>query len=235
MSEFVVITGATGGIGQCVARQVSVLGYVPVIGHRVHRAIEARLIADTCGGLPIVMDMLNLESIGASVDCLVQDGRSVAGVVLAASPPPLLAPFGKITVADHTLFWNTNVVGPHCLLAALIRQFFRPRKSGAAVAVLSESMGCVTSGIAARSAMSGMGAYTISKFGLQGLMAQLEAEFAWLTVSCVVPGFTETAMLKAFDERFLDLLRAQQKFSCPEDIATEIVSRLGLKSLIAPS
>ena len=42
------------------------------------------------------------------------------------------------------------------------------------------------------------------------------------------PGFTETEMLKVFDDRFLDQLRRQQEFSKPEDVAAEVIERLAL-------
>jgi NAD(P)-dependent dehydrogenase (short-subunit alcohol dehydrogenase family) len=73
-----------------------------------------------------------------------------------------------------------------------------------------------------------MGTYTISKFGLLGVIAQAKAEFPWLRVSSVKPGFTETEMLKVFDDRFLDQLRRQQEFSKPEDVAAEVIERLAL-------
>ena len=78
--------------------------------------------------------------------------------------------------------------------------------------------------------MRGMGAYTISKFGLLGVIAQAKAEFPWLRVSYVSPGFTETEMLKAFDDRFLNQLREHQQFSKPEDVAAEIIERLALNN-----
>jgi NAD(P)-dependent dehydrogenase (short-subunit alcohol dehydrogenase family) len=228
VSDLVVITGATGGIGRCVARQLHDLGLVPVIGHREQKARDARIIADSCGGLPVIFDMNDPVSINRGVEVLLDDGRPVAGVVFAASPSPTIAPFGKITAADHSRFWMANVIGPHTLLAGLVRAFFRPRKAGSAVAVLTKAMGDGGSGSDIPQVMSGMGSYTISKFGLLGVMAQAKAEFPWLRVSAVKPGFTETDMLKAFDDRFLDQLRRQQEFSMPEDVTAEVIESLAL-------
>jgi NAD(P)-dependent dehydrogenase (short-subunit alcohol dehydrogenase family) len=228
VSDLVVITGATGGIGRCIARQLHDRGLVPVIGHREQKASEARAIADSCGGLPVILDMNDPASINHGVEMLLDDGRPVAGVVFAASPPPVIAPFGKMTAADHSQFWMANVVGPHFLLAGLIRHCFRPRKAGSAVALLTKAMGDASSGADIPHVMSGMGTYTVSKFGLLGVIAQAKAEFPWLRVSSVKPGFTETEMLKVFDDRFLDQLRRQQEFSKPEDVAAEVIERLAL-------
>jgi NAD(P)-dependent dehydrogenase (short-subunit alcohol dehydrogenase family) len=112
------------------------------------------------------------------------------------------------------------------LRAGLVRAFFQPRKAGSAVAVLTKAMGDCGSGSDIPQVMSGMGSYTISKFGLLGVIAQAKAEFRWLRVSVVKPGFTETDMLKAFDDRFLDQLRRLQEFSKPEDVATEVIESL---------
>jgi NAD(P)-dependent dehydrogenase (short-subunit alcohol dehydrogenase family) len=228
VSDLVVITGATGGIGRCVARQLHDRGFVPVIGHREQKAGEAHAIADSCGGLPVIFDMNDPASISHGVEMLLDDGRPVAGVVFAASPPPTVAPFGKMTAADHSQFWTANVIGPHFLLAGLIRHCFRPRKAGSAVALLTKAMGDEGSRSDIPQVMSGMGTYTISKFGLLGVIAQAKAEFPWLRVSFVKPGFTETEMLKVFDDRFLDQLRRQQPFSRPEEVAAEVIERLAL-------
>jgi NAD(P)-dependent dehydrogenase (short-subunit alcohol dehydrogenase family) len=133
-----------------------------------------------------------------------------------------------MTTDDHLRFWTANVVGPQVLLAGLIRHWFRPHKAGSVVAILTQAMGDADSEGDIPLVMSGMGTYTISKFGLLGVVAQAKAEFPWLQVSSVRPGFTETEMLKVFDDRFLDQLRGQQKFADPEDVAAEVVERLGV-------
>jgi NAD(P)-dependent dehydrogenase (short-subunit alcohol dehydrogenase family) len=230
LSDLVVVTGGTGGIGRCIAQKLGDQGLVPVIGHRAHKADDARRIADSCGGIPIILDMADPSSIDQGIRTLADDGRDVAGVVIAASPPPMIGPFGQISAADHALFWTANVIGPHQLLASLIRHFFRPRKAGSVVAVLTKAMGNAGAESGLPKVMGNMGAYTISKFGLLGVIALTSAEFPWLRVSCVKPGYTETEMLKAFDDRFLEQLRKHQQFSNPEDVAAEIIERLGLSA-----
>ncbi|MFM9975214.1 MAG: SDR family NAD(P)-dependent oxidoreductase [Beijerinckiaceae bacterium] len=228
MSDLVVITGATGDIGHSVARQLAGQGFVPVIGHRAGKTEVAHEIARSCNGVAVVLDMADTASIDAGIARLLADGRKVAGVVMAASPPPVLAPFGKITPAQLELFWTANVVGPHHLLAGMVRHCFRPQKAGSVVAILTKAMDNAGPGELEPRAMSGMGAYTISKYGLQGVLAQLRAEYPWLNVASIKPGFTETGMLKVFDERFLDQLRETSAFSRPEDVAADAIRLLAL-------
>jgi NAD(P)-dependent dehydrogenase (short-subunit alcohol dehydrogenase family) len=228
MSGLVLVTGATGGIGQLVAIEVAKSGNVPVIGYRKPRYEDAQALKRSCGGVLVELDMTISSTIDNALTAIVADGRPVLGVVLAASPAPVLAPFGKISPSDHAMFWSANVVGPHRLLSGLVRLFFRPQKSGSVVAVLSKAMDVSESGGTQPKAMSGMGAYTISKYGLQGVMAQLAGEFGWLATSCVYPGFTETKMLNAFDSRFVDQLRASNQIVSPEAVVAEIVKNLSI-------
>jgi len=143
------------------------------------------------------------------------------GVVLAAAPPPVLARFGQIENADLEYAWRVSVLGSQTIVASLVKHCFRKQKAGSVVAILSAAMGD-----GERLPMKGMGAYTIAKFGLLGTIRLLEAEFPWLAVETISPGFIETSMLEIFDSRFMDPLRQQGMVSNPEDIAVEIVDKL---------
>ena len=114
--------------------------------------------------------------------------------------------------------WQVNVMGPQLLLAGLVPHCFRKTKSGSVVGVLTRAMG---TGIG--TAASNMGAYVIAKSGLAGVLAALAADYSWLRVRSVNPGYTETPMLSVFDERFLALQRERQPFQTPGDVAQQIV------------
>jgi 3-oxoacyl-[acyl-carrier protein] reductase len=49
------------------------------------------------------------------------------------------------------------------------------------------------------------------------------ADYPWLQVRAVKPGYTETRMLEAFDERFLNMQREKAPFSTPESVASLII------------
>jgi 3-oxoacyl-[acyl-carrier protein] reductase len=223
VTGLVVITGATGGVGQRVAQFVAERGGTPVIGHRPARAALASKLALSCKGLALLLDMADPSSIDRAVDTLAEDGRPVTGAVLAASPPPRLGPFGRISVEEHTLFWTTNVIGPQRLLAGLLRKFFRPHRKGTIVALLTKAMDR-----GSNAATSGMGAYIISKYGLEGVLALLKGECPWLEISTISPGFMETAMFETFDARFRDAVRARGEVADPRQVAEEIMGRFGL-------
>ena len=72
-------------------------------------------------------------------------------------------------------------------------------------------------------AASNMGAYVVAKYGLAGVLAAVAADYSWLRVRSVSPGYTETPMLSVFDDRFLALQRERQPFQTPDEVAQQIV------------
>lgn len=209
MAEAVLISGGSGGIGGAVARRLAAAGLKPLVGYGRNRAAAEAL------GQAVALDLADPAAIDAAVEAVA--GESLLGLVLAASPPPVLAPFGQIADDDLERQWRVNVVGTRRLLAGIAKRCFRPRKKGVAVAVLTAAMG---DGKVA--SMPNMGAYVIAKYGLQGVMAAAAAEYSWLKTHLVRPDFTETAMLDAFDPRFLDMMRTKHPFATPEQVAEEI-------------
>lgn len=212
------VSGGSGGIGAAVCDQLAARGYVPVVGY--HRnAAAADSVATRTGGLALALDLSDEASILAAAERLETLPR-LAGVVLAGSPPLALTPFGKITADDMLAQWQVNVMGPQRLVAELVRRCFRKHKQGAVVGVLTQAMGAGDTGI--DGASSGMGAYVIAKHGLAGVLAMAAADYPWLRVRAVKPGYTETRMLEAFDERFLAMQRDKAPFSTPEAVAASI-------------
>lgn len=209
------VSGGSGGIGGAVCEALAERGLRPLVGyHRNARAAEQ--IAERTGGRALALDLNDPESIAKAAAVL--ELESLAGVVLAGSPAPSLVPFGKISPAEMDLQWRVNVLGPQQLLAELVRRCFRKQKTGVVVGVLSQAMGAEGS-----PAASGMGAYVIAKHGMAGVLALLAAEYPWLRVRTVKPGYTETAMLTAFDPRFLELQREKAAFQTPAAVASLII------------
>ncbi len=221
-SELFLVSGGSGGIGAAVCDQLAMRGLIPVVGYcRNHETALA--IAQRTNGISLELDMTSSASIEAAYTLLAESSSSLAGVILAGSPPPLLVPFGKTTIEEMTLQWQVNVAGPQLLLAGLVRNCFRKLKKGSVVGVLTSAMG---TGLG--SAAPNMAAYLIAKYGMAGMLAAAAADYPWLKVRSVSPGFTETPMLKAFDSRFLDLQRMKCAFQTPEEIAEMLVkSALG--------
>jgi NAD(P)-dependent dehydrogenase (short-subunit alcohol dehydrogenase family) len=218
--ELFLVSGGSGGIGSAICDALADRGHIPVVGYCQSRE-KADSIARRTGGYSVLLDMASPESIMSTGKALASRKENLAGVILAGSPPPILTPFARISQHDLAHQFQVNVLGPQLLLADLVQNCFRKVKNGTIVGILTKAMG---DGIGTSSA--GMGGYVIGKYGMKGLLAVLAADYPWLRVHSVSPGYTETPMLNAFDDRFLELQRAQIKFSTPGEIAADIMEAI---------
>jgi 3-oxoacyl-[acyl-carrier protein] reductase len=218
MTKSVLVSGGSGGIGAALCRHLSKSGYRPIVGF-AHGQGAAAAIAAECGGETLAMDLSNAAAVDNAIAALAKITPDLAGIVLAASPAPKVGPFARIASADLAEQWQVNVIGPQRLLAALIPAYFKRDRGGFIIGVLSNVMGDM-----GRTAMSGMGAYAIAKYAMAGMLAVVATDYPWIRVGSVSPSFTETAMLKAFDPRFLELVRARSPFRQPAEVASDIMA-----------
>lgn len=221
MAEKFLVTGATGGIGRAVCLLLAERGFVPVVGYRDGRRAEAAELTRQCQGQALELDLLDLGGIEHKAASLSEAGAGLAGVALLASPAPEIGRLTQVSSETMDHFWRINVLGNQLLLSCLVKSCFQPRRRGFVGAILSAAMG--NNG---EKATPNMGAYTVSKYGLLGVIALLKAETPWLTVRTVSPGFTDTAMLGAFDDRWTDKIRAAGKISTPEQVANDLLDGL---------
>jgi NAD(P)-dependent dehydrogenase (short-subunit alcohol dehydrogenase family) len=71
-----------------------------------------------------------------------------------------------------------------------------------------------------------MCAYVVAKAALNSLLSVCSAEYPWLKVRTVTPGFTRTSMLDVFDSRYLEMIQAQNKISTPEEVARLVIEKI---------
>ncbi len=215
--ELFLVSGGSGGIGAATCAQLASHGFIPVIGFS-QNAQAAAAVAHRANGITLPLDLTSKTAIDAAIAGLANREERLAGVILAGSPPPRVGPFGQIDREEMNQQWQVNVAGPQRLLAGLVRCCFRKAKRGIVLGVLTKAMGDKTT-----NAASGMGSYIIAKYGMAGLLAVLAADYPWLRVRSVAPGFTETAMLGVFDDRFLEAQRASRQFETADQVAAAIM------------
>ena len=221
MERFVLVSGGSGSIGAALCRQLSSADMVPIIGYARGKD-RAEALARETGGRALHIDLTDRSVIDAAIEELAAIGIGLAAIILAASPRLALLPFGKIDETEMNSQLYVNVIGPQQLLAGVVKKCFRKNKRGLALALLTRAMGDG----AGEAGMGSLGAYVIAKHGLKGVLSAAGAEYPWLSVDTISPGFTKTPMLEAFDERFLQALQETEAFSTPDEVAVQIMERI---------
>ena len=217
----VFVTGATGGVGRVLVQLLAAEGVVPLASYRAGNKNVAFELADKYGAIPVELDLECESTIRSAIEVITPFAARISALALLASPPPVLSPFSRISSDELEKQWRVNVVANHRLISELVRLSFRPKLTGIVVGVLTQAMGGSECG-----AMPKMGAYTIGKFGLLGVLTLLAADYPWLNVETIYPGFTETTMLEAFDPRFIEAKRNAGEVVSADLVATHILSLL---------
>lgn len=186
----VLITGATGGIGEAVSRRLSARGYSLALHY--HQQVEkAHALADELrersgeSVLPFQADLSTPEGVARLADNVAREMGTPFGFVFNAGilkevPFSLTSP----TLWNATL--NLDLTAAALLTQAFSRALLR-RKSGSLVYISSVS-GLLGAPFQAP--------YAAAKSGLHGLVRSLAREWGRsnITINAIAPGYIETPM-----------------------------------------
>ena len=211
------VTGASGGIGEAIARMLHARGAALVLsgtraealhalaaalGERAH--VEPADLADpqACEGL-----VKNAEAALGRIDILVNNA-GLARDALAL----------RMTDADWQAVLDVDLTAAFRLTRAALRGMVR-RRHGRIIAVTS---------IVAVTGNPGQANYAAAKAAMIGMSKSIAAEVAGrgITVNCVAPGFIETAMtsrLSADQRTRLGAAIPAGRFGTPDDVAAAVI------------
>lgn len=217
-SKTALITGASGGIGEAIAKTLHAQGATIAISGTRREKLEE--VAANLGG-----DRVHITP------CNLSDREAVAKLVGEAE-----AAMGKVDIlvnnagiTKDNLFmrmkdeeWDdviaVNLTAAFTLMRAALKGMMRSR-SGRIVNIAS------ISGIIGN---PGQPNYSASKAGLIGMSKSLAREIAprGITVNCIAPGFIATPMTDELNEKQVEQIAAAiptGTFGSPEDIASAVL------------
>ncbi len=215
-NQIAVVTGAGRGIGRAIALQFAAAGADVVCVSRTAEnatriAAEIQALGRRSWGLAV--DVSDPAAVTAAAATILADAGRVDVLVNNAgvTRDGLLM---RMSEADWDAVLNTNLRGAFLFTKAFTRSFLKQR-SGRIINVAS---------VIGLMGNAGQCNYAASKAGLIGFTKSVAKEFASRGITCnaIAPGFIETDMTAALDEKMRTALLQQiplNSFGKAEDIA----------------
>ena len=214
------VTGATGGIGGAIAEALHAQGATVVLSGRQADKLEA--LKAKLGDRALVQpcDLANKEQVAKLIDEAVKlvGGRLDILVNNAGLTRDNLFMVMKDEQWDEVI--AVNLTSTFMLMRAASRHMMRSRSGYGRIINISSVSGVLGN--------PGQGNYAASKAGMIGMTKSLAREVAsrGVTANCIAPGFIETPMTEALNEKQTATIKEAipaQVFGKPEDIAAAAV------------
>lgn len=215
MTDTILVTGSSRGIGRAIALRLARAGFDLVLHCRSGRA-EADAVAaevQTLGQQARVLqfDVADREACKAILEADVESHGAYYGVVCNAGLTRDGA-FPALTEDDWDQVMRTNLDGFYNVLHPLTMPMIRRRAPGRIV--------CITS-VSGLIGNRGQVNYSASKAGLIGATKALSLELAKrkITVNCIAPGLIETDMVADIPKDMVEQLVPMRRMGKPNEIA----------------
>ena len=205
LSATVLVTGATGGIGQAIARAFAARGATLIVSGRRVDVLEP--MATEVGGRAIACDLADREDL----ERLVAEAGEI-DVLVANAALPASGAFTELTQDQIDRMLEINLRAPIALARAFSAGMIA-RRSGHIVFISS---------LAGKVASPASSIYSATKFGLRGFALGLREDLRphGVGVSVVLPGFIRDAGM--FAEAGVELPRGVGTRT-PEEVADGVI------------
>jgi short-subunit dehydrogenase len=202
------VTGATGGLGEAIARGLAERGAKLVLTGRRTDVLEP--LAAELGARSLVADLADR----AAVAGVIEEARN-ADMVVANAALPADGPIVEYTGEQIDRALDVNLRAP-ILMAKAAAESMAARGEGHVVFISS---------ISGKLATNGSALYSATKFGLRGFASALRQDLhdAGVGVSCIFPGPIRDAGMFAQTEVELPRLTATRS---PQDVARAVIKAI---------
>jgi 2-hydroxycyclohexanecarboxyl-CoA dehydrogenase len=218
--KVVLVTGAARGIGAAIARAAAEAGATVALGDVAVASARETAAAIGAGALALGMDVSDVRSVRSAVE-RAEAQLGPIDVLVNNAGIDVIGPFLESDEATWERLWAVNLRGTllatHAVLPGMLA-----RGHGRIVNIGSD---------AGRVGSSGEAVYSATKGGIIAFTKALAREVArrGVTVNCVCPGPTDTALfeqVRAYDEKLhAALARAIPlgRLGRPEDVASAVL------------
>jgi 3-oxoacyl-[acyl-carrier protein] reductase len=217
-----VVAGATGGIGRAVCRSLAREGYRLVLaywsGGERAAALAAELTAVDTEAVAVRADLTDPGAAATLVETAIRRFGTVGAIVHAASPAIDPVPVGELSWASVETHLDAGARAGLALVQAALPAM-RAQRQGRIV--------FVTSGVLDGAPTPAWTAYAVGKAALAQLARSLAVELGpdGITVNCVSPGMTDTALVADITAKARLVVARQaplRRLASPEDVASAV-------------
>jgi 3-oxoacyl-[acyl-carrier protein] reductase len=219
------VTGATGGIGEAIARALASAGWCVALGYNRSAPAAERLVAALPGGghfavAAPVTDSAALAAMAAQIEARCGG----CDVLINCAGTTRFVPHADLEALDDALFdeiFAVNVRGTFATLRALKRLLERSDLPGGGVVINISSVAAVI-------AMGSNIAYCASKAAVDNMTRSLARALApRIRVVSVSPGLVDTDFVKSLDQGWRDEQAARtplRRLVMPQEVAQAVLA-----------
>lgn len=215
MSNQVLVTGASGGIGKHIAVRLARAGFDIAVHYRrgadTARDVCEAVKAEGVNGRTVQFDVSDRTDVASTLQADMLEHGPYYGVVCNAGVHKDNA-FPAMPPEDWDSVIGNNLDGFYNVLHPIVMPMVRA-KNGGRIVIMSSTSGVVGN--------RGQVNYSAAKAGLIGAAKALAVELAKrrITVNAIAPGLIDTDMLKSSEiERVIDLIPTR-RLGKPEEVA----------------